>query len=207
MIVSDVADRARKVFMNDADTQLYSNAVLLPFVQQEYGLGLTKEVSAFVAVPAGALPVITINEINDMVLPLELYERAAGDTGLYSLMSKLTFETEDERDDSLRVWNWRENEIKLLGALTDREVKVKYIKGLPALVNETSPILLNSSLEFLAARSSGLASRYIGGNIARADACDNDAGRLLPRLVSIEVKATQENPVRRRPFRARHHVG
>ena len=53
----------------------------------------------------------------------------------------------------LRYWTWRENEIKTPGATSDREVTVKYIKGFPLLNNENSPILINSSLEFLSYRT------------------------------------------------------
>lgn len=215
MTAGDVGERARKVFMNDADAQLYSNTILLPFIQQAYGelqieltangLQVTKEVSTTLVVAAGVSPTITVDNINDLVIPLELFERAVGET-FFIPMGKLTWEPEAERTETLRYWNWRENEIKMLGSTAIREIKVRYIKGLPAPINENSLILINSSLEFLAARASGLASQFVGGNVARADTCNIDAGRLLPKLVSIEVLANQGIGVRRKPFGYRRKV-
>jgi hypothetical protein len=207
--VLEVADRARRVYLNDAGVEQYSNEVMLPFIQQAYGeaqieltlngLGITKERSTTLSVAAGESPVITTVELPDLVTPLELAERAPGETYFYP-MAKLDWEPNTERTGELRYWNWRENEIKLLGALSIREVQVKYIKGLPALLNDGSTINMLNALEFLAARSSGLASRFVGGNIGRADACDSDAGRLLPKLVAVEVKSTQSIAHRRLPF-------
>lgn len=217
-LVSDVCDRARKVYLNDAGSQLYSNLALLPFIQQAYGemqleltangLEITKETSAVLAVAAGIEPVIDVNLIPDLVMPLDIYERGVGETyfPIYP-MTKLDWEPNTERTDTLRYWNWRENQIKFIGSTSAREVKVRYIKGLPALIGESTPLAILNAVEFLAARSAGLASRFIGGNFTRADACDTDAGRLLPRLVAIEVKSNQTIAYRRRPFRFKHHVG
>ena len=209
MEVADVGQMAR-VLLNDTGTQLYTNDVLLPFIQLAYGeaakelgvngIGAVKEISQVVLLETGEKN-ITVNEINDMELPISLSERGVGESSFYPMYPK-PWDITAEPTSELRYWTWRENEIKTPGATSDREVSVKYIKGFPLLNNENSPILINSSLEFLSYRSASLASRYIGGNISRSDALDIDANRLLPKMVAMEVKNTQSMPVRRRPFRA-----
>jgi len=207
MEVEDVCKLAR-VLLNDVGIQLYTNDVMLPFVQLAYGeaekhltvngIGAVKELSQVVPILTGT-KAITINEINDMVIPIHLSERGQGDTD-FSPMTMGKWES-NTPGPILGRWVWRENEIKLNGATGNREVLVKYMKGFPLLNNENSPILINSSLEFLSYRSASLASRYIGSNISRADALDIDAGRLLPVMIATEIKNTQSLPVRRRPFR------
>jgi len=215
MIVSDVTERARKVFLNDTDVQLYTDEVLFPFVQQAYGeaekelnlngISTTEEWSTVISVAAGVEPVIGLNEINDLVLPLELSERAVGET-YYTDMYKRPWLPDTERTEYLIYWDWRENEIKLLGSTAIREVRVKYIKGLPALVNSGSTVGINSAMEFLAAKASAYASRFIGGNASRADSLEIIAREMLPKMVAVEVKAEQSNPVRRKPYRAFRHI-
>lgn len=207
MEVTDVGVKVRAL-LNDVEGQLYTNAVLLPFVNLAYGeaqkelnvnsSGTVKEVTGVITVVAGDTE-ITIDDIADMILPLELRERAVGET-VFVDMDKKMWEENAEQVDILQNWVWRENEIKLLGALTDRQVSVRYIKGLPELLNDTSPIFILSSLEFLSYRTAGLASRFIGGNGGRADALDTMAMMLLPKIVAIEIKNNQGMPVRRRPF-------
>jgi len=214
--VADVAERARKVYMNDANVELYSNEIMLPFIQQAYGemqlelnlngLSTNKEISTVLTIGIG-INVITNIQIVDMVMPLDLFERAVGEgDDKFVRMEKTSWESNTLPSETLKKWNWRENEIKLIGSTADREVKVRYIKGLTILVNENNVIGINNSTEFLAAKSAGLASRFIGGNIGRADSCDNDAGRILPRLVALEVKNNQSIAVRRKPFGYRRHV-
>ena len=207
MEVADVSNLAR-VLLNDVGMQVYTNNVLLPFIQLAYGeaekhlsvngIGSTKELSQMVLVTPG-MTAITVNEINDMVLPIHVSERGPGETSYVPLtMGKWEG---NEPGPVIGRWIWRENEIKFAGVTTDRQVLVKYIKGYPQLVNDQSPILINSSLEFLAYRTASLASRYVGGNTSRADALDIDGGRLLPVMIATEIKNTQSLPVRRRPFR------
>jgi hypothetical protein len=208
MEVIDVAKLAR-VLLNDTGIQIYTNEVMLPFIQLAYGeaekqltvngIGAVKELSQMVPVDVG-MKAITINEINDMVIPIHLSERGPGETS-YTPMTMGKWEG-SEPGPIVGRWIWRENEIKFAGVTTPREVLVKYMKGFPLLDNENSPILINSSLEFLSYRSASLASRYIGGNNTRADALDIDAGRLLPVMIATEIKNTQQLPVRRRPFRS-----
>jgi hypothetical protein len=210
MEVADVGELTRSL-LNDIEGQLYNNTVLLPYIKLAYGeaekelnvngISTTKEIMSSLPIPKG-MTAITINDINDMVLPLDLGERTPGATSFIP-MTMRSWDTTSEPSGELRYWVWRENEIKLLGATADREVQVRYIKGFPVLTNENSPIMINSSLEYLAYRTASLASRYIGGNKARADSLELDSGRLLPKMVAAEVKNQQSMPVRRRPFRYR----
>jgi hypothetical protein len=211
MEVIDVARMAR-VLLNDTEEQVYKTDVLLPFIQLAYGeaekhlsvngIGAAKEVISTIPITAG-MKAITVNEINDMVLPIAVSERTPGET-TFSDMYMKRWEPGVEPDIILHYWTWRGNEIKLIGATQDREVRVKYLKGFPLLVNENSPIRILGALEFLAYRSAGLASRYIGGNNSRAEALDLDSARVLPIMIANEIKNTQSMPVRRRPFRTGH---
>src|SRR5678816_689403 len=90
MEVADVSNLAR-VLLNDVGMQVYTNNVLLPFIQLAYGeaekhlsvngIGSTKELSQMVLVTPG-MTAITVNDINDMVLPIHVSERGPGETCL-----------------------------------------------------------------------------------------------------------------------------
>jgi hypothetical protein len=103
----------------------------------------------------------------------------------------------------LNYWNWREEEIKFLGATVNREVRIRYMKGLTRITATTTPVTILNSTTFLGARCATIAAFVIGNNPARATALSDDAGSALSDLLAILVKRGQGLPVRRRVNRFR----
>jgi len=211
MIVSDVTALAR-VLLNDVGDQLYHDSVLLPFVQQAYreaqkeltlnNIQVTNEISSVLPIASGDNPELDETDIADLILPLSLSERAQGSSEQFISMTKTDWEPEIDKTDTLLFWNWRENAIKFRGANTNREVKVKYRKSLPALETGSSLIRINDCLDFMAAKTAAIAASVIGGNQTRAGIFDGKAKSDLSIITSLEIKATQQLPARRKPFRA-----
>lgn len=208
--VTTVADESR-ILLNDVGKQLYTDTILLPYVNKAYeelqsdlnknGIQTTKEVSALFIVTAGVAPVLTTNDITNLIQPLALFERPSGSTSLFNEMIEKDWEPEIDRTDQLRYWVWRENEIKFVGALIDVQVKVRYRKSLSTLISGASAIGIIGAKQFLAARAAAVAAFAVGGSETRATTIQADAENELAKFITSEVKRNQRLVVRRKPFR------
>ena len=107
--------------------------------------------------------------------------------------------TQTER---LQVWAWLEGEIKLNGATGTTLVRIRYFKSLTAPTGGASTLAILDSETFLAARTASLAAAVIGANLEKAAVLQQDASAALANLLSTAVKGRQNQPVRRRKFRA-----
>lgn len=203
-----------KGLLNDVSGHIYTDTRLIPLLQKAYrelqtkmmlnGLPVLKEVSTSVNVLTGTVSLGDGTGLpTDFVYPIELEERAQGSAEFFQPMSETEWEPSQQQTSYLRVWNWREEEIKFLGATTDREVKIKYMKGLTRITATTTPISINNAVTYLAARCAGIAAFVIGENPSRATELNADAGIALQELLTILVKRQQGLPVRRRVNRYR----
>jgi hypothetical protein len=197
-----------KALLNDPQGNIYPDEKLIPLMQKAYrelqtkmmlnGLPVLKEASIPVAVAVGTtrlgdgagLP-------DDFVYPIELGERTQGSTNNYGKMRETEWEADEKPHPSLVYWTWREEEIKFLGATTAREVRIRYMKGLTRIIATTSPILVNNSQTWLAARTAAIAAMLLGGNPTRAQALDGDASVAMEDLLRLLVKRQQGLPIRR----------
>jgi hypothetical protein len=203
-----------KGLLNDPSGYIYSDDKLIPLLQKAYGelqtkmmlngLPVLKETSTTTAVNAGTVALGDGSGLpTDFVYPIELGERLAGSTLLFEDMEETEWEPDELATDRLRYWNWREEEIKFLGATVNREVRIRYMKGLTRITATTTPVTINNSTTFLGARCATIAAFVIGNNPTRAQALSADAGSALSDLLSILVKRQQGLPVRRRVNRYR----
>lgn len=209
--VSDVADEAR-VLLNDADIQLYTDAILLPYIKKAYD-EITKqlilrevepirELSANIPILSSTpSPVINNIQIPDLFVPIALKESANQND--WTPMFMRDWEPDSEKSDLLRFWAWRGDEIKLLGATVNTYVQVRYYRNLSTLTDANSPIDLAGAKTYLAARAAAIAAASIGGRPDLAVALADDANGAQDILISIELKRRQRFAVRRRPFRRR----
>jgi|HubBroStandDraft_1064217.scaffolds.fasta_scaffold03119_1 hypothetical protein len=99
----------------------------------------------------------------------------------------------------LRLWEWREDKINLIGATQAITVRVRYEKVLPELTLGTDPIQIRSSTDPLAFATAALAARSRG---ARALAQDllGTAQMATENLIERYVRPEQTKGRRRRPY-------
>ena len=206
-IITDAA-----VLLNDREQVQWSDTDLLPFVQKAYrefsirsrelGIQSMLEISAKVEIPTSKTS-ITTSDILDLSYPIQVLEREDGSSDLYSPMTELQWEPQQEKAQSLDYWIWREDEIKFLGATTAREVIVHYKKNVTEISSIATPIAIIDSRLFLAARAAALASALAGGNMERASILNMDAENALQSFFNSQVKSKQGNAIRHKAYRRR----
>lgn len=211
VIASDVMNEARKVYLNDASATLYTNTVLLPFVQSAYadlasdlmlnGLQPLREISAVIDVAAGAT---SLNLPADFLTPIILRERLADSAEDWTDMVELSFEPAiTQQGTTLDYWVYREDGIKFVGATTAREVLLYYYKSLATLSSDNSVIAILGAEDYLAARAAELAAKYIGMNPSLGEMIGKEAADASSKIVRRLTKANQALPTRRLPYKYR----
>lgn len=211
--VADINDQAAAL-LNDAAQAKYSDAVLLPFDKKAFSelqhemfiskLPTVKEVAAIlVNVPAATTVLNGVAGFpTNFYLPVALSERAGGSaTGTeFDPMDELEWDPDIDLDTAFRYWVWREEELKVPGATSIRDVRLTYMKFLAQITaaGDTIPVAMADT--FLAARVASLAARYIDQNDSRADTLALDAANSLEKLKTEWAHRKQSKPMRRRGF-------
>jgi hypothetical protein len=200
-----------KALLNDLGGVFYTSDSLLPYLNKAYrelqdyfnlhGLRTTVDVAGIMVIPAGLIAITTPPA--DMLRPIELAERQPGSTDPFMDMDERSWEPDEKQTTHLRFWVWREEQIHFLGATTEREVRIRYVKSLAALSGEGSLIAILNSKSALAARTASLAARFMGENPTRADELDADVSMALDRLIVTAIRQNQGMPARRRRTRYR----
>ena len=105
----------------------------------------------------------------------------------------------------LRIWEWREDKINLIGATQAITVRLRYEKTLPALVLGTDPVQIRSSTDALAYATAAIAARSRG---ARALAQDMmmSAQQAIEKLIERYVRPEQFKARRRKPYGYRSRI-
>jgi hypothetical protein len=99
----------------------------------------------------------------------------------------------------LRLWEWREDKVNLIGATQSITVRIRYEKVLPELTLGTDPIQIRSATDPLAFATAALAARSRG---ARALAQDllGTAQMATENLIERYVRPEQTKGRRRMPY-------
>lgn len=215
MLASEVMDAAR-AHLNDISGQVFNNTILLPYLvtawetlqseMQDNSLPTTMEVSSVLAITAGATTISGSSSPAlpaDFVEPISLHERPVGST-IWSEMTKGSVHPPSSRlYPELFAWDWREDEIKLFGATTDRQVLIRYIKNLPSISGANTDLPVRGCKLYLGYKTAAEAAEDIGQNRTRADRLESKAEMELRKFINIRVKGNQGTPVRRRPYGSR----
>jgi len=206
ILASDVMAGAA-VLLNDAGQRFYTNSKLLPYVKKVYrdleqlydlnGLRSLDEISTDILVTAGSL---TVTAPSDLVYPIKLEERTPNSTEEWIPMTERRWEPDLPQGPSLNYWVFREEQIQLVGASQDREVRVFYKKSLSPVTGDNSVIALAGSQSYLESHVAALASKFIGENYDRGKELDLESGLMLNALLGINTKSQQGRPVRRKRF-------
>ena len=212
-LASDVMDRTRAV-LNDVAIDLYSNEVLLPYLQianddlcdelVDNGATVNKEVTIDLPLSAGNnTPVLPSN----MIVPIELYEKDSGQSDdYYRFVWQRDFLPNTTPGSELRVWSWREQQIIFIGANQDKIVRVRYYRLITSLTGDNAPVELTHALNYLAYHTGAIVAEHIGQNLPKAQTLESAATDKLNKLLKKEVKQNQARPVRRRPFKLNRYV-
>lgn len=214
--ISSVFNRAR-FFLNDNNAELYSDSALIEPVNQaiadlrevlqDNGISVVESVSEAITVTAGvtniggnggpALP-------NDLLVPVSLWERTADTEVDYLLMAKKhPLPKTNVRTAFLMYWDYRNQIIEFIGATGNIQVKIDYIAS--RMLNADSgdsQIDVKEAHSFLSMQTAGYAAGFIGENETRAADLFNMASKALEMVVNLDIRQSQNQPVRKRPFMA-----
>ena len=139
----------------------------------------------------------------DCMAPHMLWERAtASTTDVFVPMEKFTSGGSMlnlQPSTYLRLWEWREDKINLIGATQGITVRIRYEKILPELTLGTDPVQIRASTDPLAFATAALAARSRG---ARALAQDlmGAAQMATENLIDRYVRPEQVKGRRRMPY-------
>lgn len=206
------------VLLNDAAKQEYTYAVQLPLLkialkelrewEELNNSQVTDEVSAVITVPHG-VTVIGFNTTpalpQDLIEIQQLWERETGIDPFVPMVREefLPHYLEGQEINAFLSWAWESNEIRVLPAQIDIDIKLDYIKTLFADVTDQNSILKVINCDsFLHYKTAALCAEFIGENPTRAQSLNGAAYEALDRLTGIDNKGKQAIFTRRRPFRA-----
>lgn len=209
LLASEVMDESASIYLNDAAKIRWPYAVLLPYLRSSIGelqseleandLPPLYEIGAIIPVPANST---LLNLPLDFTFPVYLGERAPGETR-FSDMTELSWEPDADKNTKLNHYVFREGKIQFLGSTADREVRLRYLRSLSAIVNENSVIEVANAKGFLAARTAGLASQFGGSATVRGTNANERAEYFKRLVISTITKRLQDRPVRRRRYQWR----
>jgi len=210
---------------NDPSRTVVTYAVQLPYLNQalqelqEYfelnNIPVTDTVtSSPIDVDAGqiaigfspTIPVVDTPYLpNDLIEPKVVWERQSG-INPYVMMTRVDFLPrwqEGVEINQFIFYTWQSQEIRVLAANQDNQIKLDYIRNLFSTVADaTTSLPVVNAASFLEYRVAGLLSRFIGENPSRADQLDGFATLSLDRALGIGTKGRQRINIRHRPFRA-----
>lgn len=210
-----------RALLNDAGGAVFTDTLLMPLLNSVYR-GLQRELAeSGVSVLAEQQdldlapdPVtgITPSEVSDTsspqlptdcLVPHMLWERAtANTTDVFVPMEKFTSGggmLNLQPSTYLRLWEWREDKVNLIGATQAITLRIRYEKILPQMTLGTDPVQIRSATDPLAYATAALAARSRG---ARALAQDllGAAAMATENLIERYVRPEQVKGRRRMPY-------
>jgi hypothetical protein len=210
-----------RALVNDAAGAVFTDALLMPLLNSAYR-GLQRELAeSGVSVLAEQQDLeldtdptsgITSTELSDVsspqlptdcLMPHMLWERAAANTGdVFAPMEKFMSGggmLNLQPSSYLRMWEWREDKVNLIGATQSITVRIRYEKILPMLSVGTDPVQIRSATDALAFATAALAARSRGARALAADLL-GAAQAATENLIRRYIRPEQIQPRRRKPY-------
>ena len=177
--------------LNDAQGNLFTDAVLLPYANSAYrklqralgnagGGGFIQDdvplVVAAVATTDTSLQVSITdatappNQLpTDLLVPIKFWERAAGSSEFCEMVDLTRHGGLPSRaqDVNLSVWEWRADGLYFLGATQDTQIRLRYAKAYPDFTDATSAVLIRNAQEAIAYATAALAGWSRGSPLAQ----------------------------------------
>jgi hypothetical protein len=210
-----------RALLNDTAGAVFTDTLLMPLLNSAYR-GLQRElaengVSVLVEQqdlnlatdPVSGITPMEISDVSspqlptDCMVPHMLWERATPNTtDVFIPMEKFTSGGSMlnlQPSTYLRLWEWREDKVNLIGATQAITVRIRYEKVLPLLTLGTDPVQIRSATDPLAFATAALAARSRG---ARALAQDllGTAQMATENLIERYVRPEQTKGRRRMPY-------
>jgi hypothetical protein len=202
--------------VNDGAGVVFSDAVLMPMLNSAYRAlqrdlaenGVTVLMSS-IDIPLPLTSGLTPTQLNDttspqlpvnLLAPHNLWEMATGSSDLFIPMEKITGGLPNLQPSSyLRIWEWREDSINMLGATQAITVRIRYEKSLPALTLGTDPVQIRYATDPLGYTTAAMAARSRGSRALAADML-LAAQQATEKLIERYVRPEQLKARRRRPY-------
>lgn len=202
--------------VNDAAGVVFTDAVLMPMLNSAYRAlqrdlaenGVTVLMSS-IDIPLPLTNGLTPTQLNDttspqlpvnLLAPHNMWEMVTGSTDLFIPMEKITGGLPNLQPSSyLRIWEWREDSINLLGATQAITVRIRYEKSLSALTLGTDPMLIRYCTDPLGYATAAMAARSRGSRALAADML-LAAQQATEKLIERYVRPEQLKARRRRPY-------
>lgn len=210
-----------RALVNDTSGAVFTDTLLMPLLNSAYR-GLQRELAENgvsvlmeqqdIELDLNTSTGATNTEISDVsspqlptdcLMPHMLWERATANTGdVFMPMEKFTSGGSMlnlQPSGYLRLWEWREDKINLIGATQSITVRVRYEKVLATLTLGTDPVQIRSATDALGYATAALAARSRG---ARALAVDllGAAQTAIENLINRYVRPEQTTGRRRKPY-------
>lgn len=207
--------------LNDQVQSIFTDEVLLPYynmalqkLQETFELNnipITNETSSVIEVDTGVSSIsftTTPPLPSDLIDVRELWE-SPRDQNVWTPMKRKEFLPhyldQDQPINQFLIYSWINQEIRLIAANTDNDLKIDYLKSILPRITitdiDTEVTVLNVTL-FLTNWTAGLAAYFIGENESRATVLYGLANQSLETSMGISVKGQQSITTRRRPYRA-----
>jgi len=207
--------------MNDTAKTIYTDIAQLPYLNtaldelQEYfelnNIPSTNEVSDILNVSAG-ISVIGNNTVPQLPTNLieiqRLWESPEGTNNFIPMTKREFLPHYLENNTTISqflIWAWMDEEIHLIAANADNDLKIDYIKSIfmtPLVIGQVNiDIPIKNCKSYLGYRTAALCSQFIGENKTRADELNGFATMALDRVLGIGTKGRQSIRTRRLPFR------
>lgn len=198
--------------VNDELGSVYSDTVQVNFVNSAYRAlqrklaenGVrTMQDTAPVALTTGQTVISAASTPplpTDFLQPYKLREKATGSADKYVDMFLCPDALPDRDQGQLNIlWEWRANQIRLIGATQPVTTFIEYEKILPALTSPTDPLLVNGAVDLLAYQVAATITRSRGASEASHDFAAAGAEEMRAYLNRM-TRGAQFRPVRRRPY-------
>jgi hypothetical protein len=216
-----------RALMNDSAGVVFTDTLLMPLLNSVYR-GLQRELAENgvsvlaeqqdIELDVNASSGVTNTEISDAsspqlptdcLMPQMLWERATTNTtDVFVPMEKFMSGggmLNLQPSSYLRLWEWREDKINLIGATQSITVRVRYEKVLPQLTLGTDPVQIRSATDPLGYATAALAARSRGARALAADLL-GAAQQATENLIQRYVRPEQVKARRRRPYGYRQRV-
>ena len=216
-----------RALVNDSAGVVFNDTLLMPLLNSAYR-GLQRELAengvsvlaeqqdlALATDPTSGITPLEISDVStpqlptDCLVPHMLWERASANTAdVFVPMEKFTSGggmLNLQPGTFLRLWEWREDKVNLIGATQAITVRVRYEKVLPLLTLGTDPVQIRSATDPLGFATAALAARSRG---ARALAQDllGAAQMATENLIERYVRPEQTKGRRRMQYSYRRRV-
>lgn len=192
-----------RTFLNDDASTNWTDAALFPKLQQahrELQIKLRRAAAPVMKTTytetVGAGGLVFAAQPTDLVSPIQLWEKAAGDpVTLYALMTESDPLPNVAQVATMIWWAWIQEQVTFVGSSAARMIKMSYWRALPIPATNTDSIgFINGEL-YLAPRTAALTAGSVGNAAELAALTTIADGSLNEVILSNRGRAPQvQNP-------------